>query len=135
MNNSNPLSSNQIRRRHGQSLRNLAITAVIGVCGAAGSAAANAQTTITDGEVFGRAPAGDSIAALSTTTGFQRQVAVNAKGRYTIGPLPVDIYTVMLEEDGHPVVEHLNVPVEADSGIRVDFDCSQGQCAQLANKP
>ena len=111
------------------------MAAFIGVCGAAGSAAVNAQTTITDGDVFGRAPAGDTIAALSTTTGFQRQVAVNAKGRYTIGPLPVDIYTVMLEEDGRPVVEHLNVPVEADSGIRVDFDCSQGQCAQLANKP
>jgi hypothetical protein len=42
---------------------------------------------------------------------------------------------VTLEEDGRPVVKHVNVPVVVGRGIKVDFDCAQGQCAQLASKP
>jgi hypothetical protein len=129
MNNHNSPSNN----RRGFSLRSLAMAAVIGLCGAAGSAAVHAQATA--GNVFGKAPAGDTITAHSTTTGLERQAQVDAKGRYSIGPLPVGVYTVTLEEDGHPVVKHVNVPVIVGRGIKVDFDCVQGQCAQLASKP
>ena len=133
MNNNSSLSSNRPRHRRGFSLQSLAMAAVIGVCGAAGSAAVHAQATA--GHVFGQAPAGDTISAQSTTSGFQRQVQADAKGRYSIGPLPVGVYTVTLEENGRPVVKHVNVPVIVGRGMKVDFDCDQGQCAQLASKP
>jgi hypothetical protein len=131
--NNHSLSSNHPRHRRGFSIRSLAMAAVIGMCGAAGSAAVYAQATA--GNVFGKAPAGDTISAQSTTTGLQRQVQADAKGRYSIGPLPVGVYTVTLEENGRPVVKHVNVPVVVGRGIKVDFDCDQGQCAQLASKP
>jgi len=133
MNNNSSLSSNRPRHRRSFSLQSLAMAAVIGVCGAAGSAAVHAQATA--GHVFGQAPAGDTISAQSTTSGFQRQVQADAKGRYSIGPLPVGVYTVTLEENDRPVVKHVNVPVVVGRGIKVDFDCDQGQCAQLASKP
>jgi hypothetical protein len=132
MNNNSP-SNNRPQHRRGFSMRSLAMAAVIGMCGAAGSAAVYAQATA--GNVFGKAPAGDTISAQSTTTGLQRQVQADAKGRYSIGPLPVGIYTVTLEENGRPVVKHVNVPVIVGRGMKVDFDCDQGQCAQLASKP
>ncbi|NMW24024.1 carboxypeptidase regulatory-like domain-containing protein [Rhodanobacter denitrificans] len=109
------------------------MAAVIGLCGAAGSASVYAQATA--GNVFGKAPAGDTITAQSTTSGVQRQVQADAKGRYSISQLPVGVYTVTLEEDGRPVVKHVNVPVVVGRGIKVDFDCAQGQCAELASKP
>jgi hypothetical protein len=133
MNNNNSLSSNRPRHRRGFSIRSLAVAAVIGACGAAGSAGVYAQATA--GTVFGQAPAGDTISAQSTTSGFQRRVQADAKGRYSIGPLPVGIYTVTLEENGRPVVKHVNVPVVVGRGIKVDFDCAQGQCAEPASKP
>ncbi len=132
MNNSS-LSSNRPWHRRGFSLRSLAMTAVIGMCGVAGSAAVYAQATV--GKIFGNAPAGDTISAQSTTSGFQRQIRADAKGHYSIDPLPVGVYTVTLEEDGRPVVKHVNVPVVVGRGIKVDFDCAQGQCAELASKP
>ncbi|HEY8328210.1 MAG TPA: carboxypeptidase-like regulatory domain-containing protein [Rhodanobacter sp.] len=131
--NNNSLSSDRPRHRRGFSIRSLAMAAVIGVCGAAGSAAANAQATT--GNIFGKAPAGDIISVQSTTSGFQRQDQADSKGRYSIDPLPVGVYTVTLEESGHPVVKHVNVPVVVGRGMKVDFDCVQGQCAQLASKP
>lgn len=133
MNNNNSLSSNRPRHRHGFAIRSLAMMAVIGVCGAAGSAAVYAQAT--SGKIFGKAPAGDTISVQSTTSGFQRQDQADSKGRYSIDPLPVGTYTVTLEENGSPVVKHVNVPVVVGRGIKVDFDCVQGRCAELASKP
>lgn len=130
MNNNSPSNN---RRGFSLSLRSLAVAAVIGLCGVAGSTAVHAQATA--GNVFGKAPAGDTITAHSTTTGLERQAQADAKGRYSIGPLPVGVYTVTLEENGRPVVKHVNVPVVVGRGIKVDFDCVQGQCAQLASKP
>jgi hypothetical protein len=133
MNNSNALSSKHPQRRHTFLIRNLAIAAVIGVFGVAGSAVVHAQSTA--GRVFGVAPSGDSIHAYNAATGTQRRVHADSKGRYIISGLPVGVYTVTLEENGQPVVKHLNVGVRAGGGIKVDFDCAQGQCAQLASKP
>ncbi|GAA0888688.1 carboxypeptidase-like regulatory domain-containing protein [Rhodanobacter soli] len=133
MNNNSSPSSNRPRHRRGFSLRSLAMAAVIGMCGAAGSAAIHAQATA--GNVFGKAPAGGTISVQSTTSGLQRQAQVDSKGRYSIGPLPVGVYTVTLEENGRPVLKHVNVPVVVGRGIKVDFDCAQGQCAGLASKP
>jgi hypothetical protein len=98
----------------------LVLTAVLGVCGVAGSGAAWAQSTV--GMVFGKAPAGDTVSAVSTSTGVQREVHVAADGRYAIRALPVGTYTVTLQEGGKPVVKHPNVPVVVGRGMKVDFD-------------
>ena len=65
--------------------------------------------------------------------GMQRHVEVDEKGRYMLSSLPVGVYTVTLEENGKPVVKHPNVGVIVNRGIKVDFDCAQGQCGQLAD--
>lgn len=132
MNNHNSLSRHHPRRHRGFTIRGLAMMAVIGAC-AAGSAATWAQDTA--GNIFGKAPAGSTITALSTTSGLQRQDQADAKGRYKIGPLPTGNYTVTMEESGRPVAKHLNVPVVVGRGIKVDFDCAQGDCAKAANEP
>jgi|UPI0002FD62D0 hypothetical protein len=128
----NHFSSPSPRHFHPRfSFRGLAVAAVIGVCGMVGSVAVQAQATA--GHIFGKAPAGDTVRAKSTTNGMQRHVEVDEKGRYMLSSLPVGVYTVTLEENGKPVVKHLNVGVIVGRGIKVDFDCTQGECGQLAN--
>lgn len=102
------------------SARPFVLAAALAVCGLAGSSAVYAQATA--GEVFGKAPAGDSVTAKSMTNGTQREVQVDAKGRYTIRALPVGVYTVTLSENGQPVAKHVNVPVVVGRGIQVNFD-------------
>lgn len=131
MNHHNALSTRRFHRPL-SSFRSLAVAAVIGVFAMAGSAAVQAQATA--GSIFGKAPAGDTVRAKSTTNGLQRHVEVDAKGRYSIGALPVGVYTVTLEENGKPVVKHLNVQVVVNRGINVSFDCTQGECGKLASK-
>lgn len=110
----------------------LALAAIVGLFGAAGSFAVSAQSTA--GTVFGKAPAGDSVSAHSTTNGMQREVQVGADGRYTLRALPTGVYNVTLIENGHAVVQHPNVTVLVGRGSKVDFDCAQGQCADAATK-
>ena len=98
--------------------------AVLGMVGTA----AVAQST--DGAVFGSAPAGDSVLAVNTSNAVQRTVQVDARGRYFIHALPVGTYEVTLTENGKPVMKHVNVPVVVGRGIKVDFNCPQGQCAK-----
>ena len=100
--------------------RSFALAAALAVCGLVGSSAVYAQSTA--GEVFGKAPAGDTVTAKSTTNGLQREVQVDAKGRYSIRALPIGVYTVTLSENGQPVAKHLNVPVVVGRGILVNFD-------------
>ena len=98
----------------------LVLTAVLGVCGVAGSGAAWGQSTA--GMVFGKAPAGDTVSAVSTTTGVQREVHVAPDGRYALRALPVGTYTITLQESGKPVLQHRNVSVVVGRGIKVDLD-------------
>ena len=102
------------------SARSFALAAALAVCGLAGSSAVYAQATA--GEVFGKAPAGDTVTAKSTTNGTQREVQVDAKGRYSIRALPIGVYTVTLSENGQPVAKHLNVPVVVGRRVQVNFD-------------
>ena len=106
--------------RRALSARSFALAVALAVCGLAGSSAVYAQATA--GEVFGKAPAGDTVTAKSTTNGTQREVQVDAKGRYSIRALPIGVYTVTLSENGQPVAKHLNVPVVVGRGILVNFD-------------
>lgn len=114
------LSSSPLRHGFG-----LVLASFIGLCGLAGSGVADAQDTA--GVVFGKAPAGDSVFALSNTSGFQREVQVGSDGRYSLRALPVGVYTVTLLENGKPVLKHLNVPVVVGRGIKVDFDSAAGK--------
>lgn len=109
---------------------NLAMVAVVGVCATVGSSAARSAETA--GRVFGHAQAGVTILARSDDFGIQRKVTVNAKGRYLITKLPIGNYSVTLIENGQPRILHRNVPVMVDSGSRVDFECAQGRCSELA---
>jgi len=116
-------------RRQG---RSLALAAIVGACALAGAATVGAQAT--SGTVFGKAPAGYTVTVHNTTSGFEHQVSVDAKGRYTVKALPVGVYDVTLEQNGRPVVRHPNVPVVVGRGIKVDFDCAPGQCGEVADK-
>ena len=102
------------------SMRPFVLAAALAVCGLAGSSAVYAQATV--GVVFGKAPAGDTVVAQSTTNGTQREVQVDAKGRYAIRALPIGVYTVTLSENGQPVAKHLKVPVVVGRGSQVNFD-------------
>lgn len=132
MKNSNSLENGRAAAHRGFSIRSLTIAALIGICGAAGSATVYAQSTA--GTIFGVAPAGDSISAKSTTNGLQRRVMVASDGRYHLAALPVGVYTVTLEKNGAPLVKHEDVAVNVNRGMRVDFNCDQGQCEETASK-
>lgn len=130
MNNSMHIEHNHPMRRRAFSVWSLAMAVIIGIGGVAGSAAVNAQATA--GNVFGIAPAGQTITAKSTTTGLTRHVKADPKGRYNIGALPVGVYTVTLEKDGSAVQRHTNVPLTVGRGSKVDFMCPQDQCTESA---
>lgn len=127
MNNSSAIVSS-VRRRGWT----LALATLVGACGLAASTAALAQSTA--GTIFGKAPAGDVVTAHNNNNGTQRNVHVGDDGRYALRSLPVGVYTVTLEENGQPVAKHLKVPVVVGRGIKVDFDCAQGDCGTTAKE-
>lgn len=127
MKNSNSHSNNPIQHRRGLSFLGLKMAVILAVCGVAGSAAVDAQST--SGKIFGNVPAGDSVVAKNLATGLQREVKSDSEGRYTLRALPIGVYNLVLEKDGKPVLQRLNVPVLVDRGIKVDFDCERYNCA------
>ena len=111
--------------------RGLALAGVIGAFAVAGISTASAQATA--GDVFGKAPAGYSVAVRGDTTGVGRTVTVAASGRYFAHALPMGTYTVTLKQSDQDVAKHLNVPVVVGRGIEVDFNCSEIKCNEVAN--
>jgi hypothetical protein len=130
MNNSMSTTHNPARRR-AFSVWSLAMATIIAIGAAAGSAAVNAQSTASN--VFGIAPAGDTVTAKSNISRLSRQVKVAADGRYAIRSLPIGVYTVTLEKDGNAVEQHDNVPLTVGRSSKVDFPCPQNQCAESAS--
>jgi len=104
---------------------------LIGAMAVAGMATASAQETV--GSVFGKAPAGYSVAVRSDGTGTGRTVKVDANGRYSARQLPAGTYTVTLKQSEKPIAKHLNVPVIVGRGVQVDFNCSDIRCSEVAN--
>lgn len=94
----------------------------------AGSAAVNAQTIA--GEISGNVPAGDSVVANNLTTGLQREGRFDSKACFTLRALPAGVYNLVLEKNGKPVLQRLNVPVAIDRGIKSDFDCETYDAAK-----
>lgn len=124
----NMLSPRSVSRRIA---RGLALAGVIGAFAMAGISTASAQAT--SGAVFGKAPAGYSIAVHSETTGAGRTVKVDSAGRYSASHLPPGTYTVTLKQGDQDVAKHLNVPVTVAGGVEVDFNCSEIKCNEATN--
>jgi hypothetical protein len=119
----NILSPRSVSRRIAHAL---ASAGVIGAFAVAGISTASAQATT--GAVFGKAPAGYSVAVRSDATGGGRTVKVDSTGRYSARELPTGIYTVTLKQSDHDVAKHINVPVIVSRGVEVDFNCSEIKC-------
>lgn len=112
--------------------RGLALAGVVVAFAVVGISTASAQATA--GSVFGKAPAGDSIAVRSDNTGTGRTVTVDSTGRYFAHALPPGTYTVTLKQGGQDVAKHLNVPVTVGRGVEVDFKCGDEiKCDEVAN--
>ena len=106
------------------------MVAVVGICSAAGSAAV--QAAVTTGRVFGQAPAGATVLVSNAEFGIQRETTANAEGRYQVTWLPIGVYTVTVVDNGQPLVKHPSVQILVDRGSRVDFNCTYGQCSEVA---
>lgn len=109
---------------------NLAMLAGVGLCAAASSASVHAA--VTTGSVVGHAPAGATVQVSNPEFGIQRNIPVNAKGRYAATWLPIGVYSVTVVDHGQAVAQHPSVPVLVDRGARVDFSCANGQCSEVA---
>ena len=130
MKSSTYLEINHPKRRVVFSAWSLAIAIALGVYGAVGFNPVHAQATA--GRIFGSAPAGETITARSTS-GAHRHAKANAEGRYTIGSLPMGVYTVALEKDGGATDKRSNIPVAAGQGAEINFACANDQCAESAS--
>src|SRR5690348_2882891 len=102
----------------------LAIALSMGV-----ATAAFAQSTT--GSIFGTAPAGVGETVLvQGANGTNREVPVDASGRYTINGLPVGRYTVTLRKDGQVLATRENVGIPAGGGAEVPFNVASTETAQ-----
>ncbi|WP_250876680.1 TonB-dependent receptor domain-containing protein [Luteibacter anthropi] len=95
---------------------------------AMGLGAGGAFAQSTTGSIAGQvAPgAGDSV-HIESDTGFQRDVPVDARGRYAIPQLPLGSYTVTLRKGGNAVQSRGNVSLRVGVATDVSF---QAQAAQ-----
>jgi hypothetical protein len=126
MNNITYVETRQRTRREHASILSIALIAALSVGSTMLPIAAQAQSTIAN--IFGQAPAGETITATSSA-GLHRHGTANAKGHYTINSLPAGDYTVTLEKDGQTVDTRSNVALVAGRGAEVDFACPNDQCA------
>lgn len=114
-------------RRAGFSAPALSMAIALGVLGALGMTAAQAQGTT--GRVFGSAPAGQTI-TVHSASGVHRHAKANDSGRYAIGSLPMGTYEVALEKDGKSTDKRPNIKLTVGGGVEVDFACEHDQCAK-----
>ncbi len=106
--------------------RMLAAVAAAGFAAVLGPMPAQAQET--GGSIFGWAPAGQTVTVKGVTSGTRRHAKVKDSGQYSIGRLPLGIYTVTLEKDGKPVDTRSNISLKVGRGAEVDFACPNDHC-------
>ncbi|WP_266157524.1 TonB-dependent receptor [Dyella silvatica] len=95
--------------------------------------AAMAQSNAS-GAIFGRAAEpGTNVKIQNLDTGFSRDIAVEADGRYRAGSLPVGRYKVTLQKNGQAIETRDNVSVNVGSGVDVSFTATAaaGQAKNL----
>ncbi|MBU6246171.1 MAG: TonB-dependent receptor [Xanthomonadaceae bacterium] len=118
---------NSVYMSRGTQLRRNALVAALAM-GLGFAGAASAQSTT--GTIFGTAPTTGDTVVVTSQSGVQRSVAVDASGRYTAGSLPVGVYTVTLMHDGQAVSTKDNVTVKVSSGTEVSFAGGGAENAQ-----
>ncbi|MGN6281276.1 TonB-dependent receptor [Frateuria sp.] len=95
--------------------------------GFAGVAFAQATT----GSIFGDAPAAQGETVLiQSSTGFTREVAVDASGHFVANQLPLGDYTVTLRQNGQDVDSRKNVTLRVGAGTQVSFAAAGAADAQ-----
>ncbi|MCX7512564.1 TonB-dependent receptor [Frateuria hangzhouensis] len=104
----------------------LAIALSVGFAGAA-----FAQSTT--GSIFGDAPAAQGETVLiQNNTGFSREVAVGADGRFAANQLPLGNYTVTLRQNGQTVDSRTNVSLRVGTSTQVSFGASSADAQNLS---
>ncbi|HWU76889.1 MAG TPA: carboxypeptidase regulatory-like domain-containing protein [Rhodanobacter sp.] len=107
-------------------------TALTIAMGLSFSGAALAQSTV--GSIFGQAPtASGETVAVTSATGFTREVPVDSTGRYRADNLPVGTYTVTLKQNGAAVSTHPNVFVSTGAAAGIDFATASNNATQLSS--
>ena len=103
--------------RNGKPVTKQLLALTIGLC-LTGAALAQATT----GSIFGQVDAsqGDSV-LIKSSTGLSREVAVDQKGRYSAGQLPLGTYTVTLQRQGHAVDTRDGIAIKVGAGTEVSF--------------
>ncbi|UPG92731.1 TonB-dependent receptor [Luteibacter aegosomatissinici] len=100
--------------------RPTALAFALAVCLGA-SAPVFAQATT--GAIFGQVPfAANETILISGSTGFTREVSVDAQGRYRLGNIPLGAYNVSLKRDGAVVDSRKNVQITVGGSTDVSFD-------------
>ncbi|WP_346948588.1 TonB-dependent receptor [Dyella sp.] len=97
-------------------LRHTALAAALIMAGVSGVAFGQATT----GNITGQAEAGDTV-TITSATGLNRQVTVDASGRYSATNLPVGSYTVTLQKGGSTVDTRKDVTLTVGSTTEVSF--------------
>jgi hypothetical protein len=104
--------------RYATACRRTALAAALAMS-LAGTAMAQSNAS---GVIFGRtAEAGSTVHIENLDTGFARDIAVDADGRYRAGSLPVGRYKVTVQKDGKTLETRDNVQVALGSGVDVSF--------------
>lgn len=117
--------------RSARTVFGLAMAAGLGLVASMLPVSASAQATT--GHIFGQAPAGETVIAVSSNTGMRRHATVDANGRYSLRNMPMSVYTVMLQKDGNAVDTRHNVALMVGRGAEVDFACPNDHCAKPAH--
>jgi outer membrane receptor for ferrienterochelin and colicin len=103
--------------QQGSFLRHTALAVALAV-GLGGTGVVLAQAT--SGSIFGTAQPGDSV-QITGNTGFNREIPVDASGRYQISNVPVGSYNVDLKRNGAVVDSRKNVSLTVGKGSDVSF--------------
>jgi len=103
--------------RQGSILRHSALAIALAV-GLGGTGVVLAQST--SGNIFGTAQPGDTV-QITGNTGFNREIPVDASGRYQISNVPVGTYNIDLKRNGAVVDSRKNISLTVGKGSDVSF--------------
>ncbi|HEY4091898.1 MAG TPA: TonB-dependent receptor [Luteibacter sp.] len=87
----------------------------------------------TTGGIFGQVPtATGQTVVITSDTGLSREVAVDERGRYSAGQLPLGTYTVSLRAGGQTVDTRNNIVLKVGAGTEVSFVSSAKEAQDLS---
>src|SRR6187402_467341 len=83
----------------------------------------SALALATTGSINGSVPAGaNETVVVESGSGFRREAAVDARGRYAINQIPLGTYTVTLMRDGAAVDTRKDVSLRVGASTDVSFN-------------